>query len=284
MVLWQVQFQTFRGLAGLPQARTAASEVQRDPGYHHEGRYRAQTPHCLFKYTLSGRGVFRDEAGEHAVEAGSGFLCRVHDPATAYYYPPDAQAPWRFVYLTFAGGASEQAVGALVDRHGPVFALSSGAQVLERIEAWRGYAGTWPTLSASQSAGLVWELLGVLTAETERRDAVDPGNRLAGRAQKLVRDRIDENLSVTELARALGVSREHLTRVFKEQTAQTPYRYILRQKMLLACQLLKETSLTHKEIAARLGYDTPAHFTRTFKNVLRMTPSHFRRIGAPPVL
>ncbi len=284
MVLWQVQFQTFRGLAGLPQARTAASEVQRDPGYHHDGRYRANTPHCLFKYTLAGRGVFRDAAGEHDVPAGAGFLCRVHDPASAYYYPPGAEGPWRFVYLTFRGGATEQAVAELVGRHGPVFALAADAPVLARIGAWRSYAGTWPTLSASQSAGLVWELLAALAAETERREGGDPGNRLAGRAQKLVRDRIGQNVSVTELARALGVSREHLTRVFKEQTAQTPYQYILRQKMLLACQLLKETPLTHKEIAARLGYDTPAHFTRTFKNVLRMTPSHFRRIGAPPVL
>jgi AraC-like DNA-binding protein len=90
-------------------------------------------------------------------------------------------------------------------------------------------------------------------------------------------------VNVSELADRLRVSREHLTRVFKEQTLRTPWQYILRQKMLHACRLLKTTQLTHKEIAFRLGYDTPAHFTRTFKHVLGMTPGRFRAVGTIPM-
>jgi len=80
----------------------------------------------------------------------------------------------------------------------------------------------------------------------------------------------------------LGISREHLSRVFKEQTAQTPYQYLQRQKMLEACRLLKETRLTQKEVAFRMGYNVPAHFTRAFTRIMRLTPSRFRAVGIMP--
>jgi AraC family transcriptional activator of pobA len=54
--------------------------------------------------------------------------------------------------------------------------------------------------------------------------------------------------------------------------------------MLLACHLLKKSSLNGKEIAARLGYGQPAHFSRTFKRVTGMNPRRFREVGVIPVL
>ena len=81
----------------------------------------------------------------------------------------------------------------------------------------------------------------------------------------------------------VSVSREHLARRFKEETAMTPHEYIVREKMLLACHLLKDTAMSSKEISVRLGYDEPAHFTRTFKRAIQMTPSRFRAEGTLPV-
>jgi AraC-like DNA-binding protein len=55
--------------------------------------------------------------------------------------------------------------------------------------------------------------------------------------------------------------------------------YILRQKMDYASYLLKHTELNIKEIATRLGYDSPAHFGRTFRRVKTMTPGSFKAEG-----
>jgi AraC family transcriptional activator of pobA len=46
-----------------------------------------------------------------------------------------------------------------------------------------------------------------------------------------------------------------------------------------ASYLLKHTELNIKEIATRLGYDSPAHFGRTFRRVKTMTPGAFKAEG-----
>ena len=283
MLLWMTRFQTFRPMASLPCLRVIASERQDDRSYRHEGRFRQREMHCLFKYSLEGRGGFRDAAGEHGLPAGTGFLCEIRDPATAYYYPPDATEPWRFVYAAFDGPAATAMVREWLDRYGPIYQLPADAGIVPRLLGCRSGGGEEMRISPAEGAKLVFDLLAALAESKDRTAGEEPGNRLVLLAQEIVRENLDCNLNVSDLAARLNVSREHLTRTFREQTGQTPYRYVLREKMLLACRLLKETSLTNKEIAARLGYDAPAHFTRTFRTVMQMTPSRFRQVGVVPV-
>jgi AraC-like DNA-binding protein len=283
MHLWSVKPQTVRPLASLPHVLNLASERQTDTDYHFEGRYRQGEGHYLFKYTLSGEGRFRDAAGEHRMTPGRGFLCEVCDPATAYYYPDDACEPWTFVYVTFRGGPSREIVSELLQRHGPIYALDIEGDTIARLLTWETYSDTEPPIPAADGARIVMDLLMDLARSAEGDESRDPGNQLARQFRSIVRENLGRNVNIAELAEQLDVSREHLTRVFREQTSQTPYQYLRREKMLLACRLLKETSLSHKQIAARLGLAVPAHFTRTFKSVMKMTPSRFRRVGMIPM-
>ncbi len=283
MFEWVRRFETSRPMQTQPRLLMAAGETQNSASYHHEGRTRSRETHCLLKWTREGRGIFRDPTGEHELTPGKAFLCRICDPQTAYYYPPDANRPWRFEYICFAGGSSAEMTAELVHRHGPIFELSPEAPLIRRLAHWRDQPGRDGTLSSGEGAAIVHEALTSLAISRDRPGEDSSAALLTRRAQNRVRSRLHRNLSATELADELGVSREHLSRVFRRQTSQTLYRYIQRQKMLLACHLLKETSLTHKEIAARLGYAAAAHFTRTFRSVMGSTPSRFRRSGAMPV-
>ena len=98
-----------------------------------------------------------------------------------------------------------------------------------------------------------------------------------------MQQRLHEELNATKLAELLGISREHLSRLFHAQLGQTPYRYILNEKMQLACQLLKDTDLSIKEICHRTGCNSTALFTRRFKEILHLTPGEFRRVGVVPM-
>jgi AraC-like DNA-binding protein len=283
MIHWVVQFQTFRPTASLPRLDVIASETVYDTSYRNEGKYRRREETCLFKYSLSGEGVFRDAAGEHRVPAGWGFLCEIRNPDTAYYYPPEAREPWGFVYMSISGEASRRVVLELLDRHGPLYELPRNEDVITQMLACGEYRNTRPQISSAEGARRVTSMLTTLLESKEPARLDDPGHRLTLLAIELIRENLHRNMNVTELADRLRVSREHLTRVFKEHTLQTPWQYVLRQKMLHACRLLKTTQLTHKEIAVALGYDTPAHFTRTFKHILGMTPGRFRAVGTIPL-
>ena len=102
-------------------------------------------------------------------------------------------------------------------------------------------------------------------------------------AQELILEKITADVSVEDIAKQLRLSREHFSRLFHQQTGISPAEFILRQKILRACQLLKETRLSCKESADRLGYQNATNFSRAFKNLIQMTPKEFQTTGTMPL-
>ncbi|HHH75837.1 MAG TPA: AraC family transcriptional regulator, partial [Phycisphaerae bacterium] len=266
-VLWNVPFSVSQPLAAFPRPWVLARE-SRGSDYYCEGRFRTGATHLAFQYTLSGRGIFRDAAGEHQVVSGSGFLCEISDIDTAYYYPDDCDQPWEFFWFCFDGQGAHDMVRDMLERFGPIYHLPHDKGVVSRLLAYAVHSQAGVDMTPSQGAQLVMDVLMAMAAANEPLIEEDPGNELICRARAEIRANLDRDINVTDLARLLQVSREHLTRVFHKISGTTPHRYLIRQKMLLACRLLKDTSLSIKEVSARLGYDSPAHFTRTFRGVL----------------
>ena len=78
------------------------------------------------------------------------------------------------------------------------------------------------------------------------------------------------------LAESLGFSAPYLSKLFHEQTGSSPSKYLTDLRMRQAKKLLLDTSLTVREIAARVGYPDPFHFSRSFKNTVGTSPAQFR--------
>jgi len=94
------------------------------------------------------------------------------------------------------------------------------------------------------------------------------------KAIRFMENRYREGLDLAALSRAAGLSPQHLTRLFREETRTTPMRYLYRIREDHALRLLRETGLTIAEIAAACGFQNPFHLTR------RMSA----RFGSPPRL
>jgi AraC-like DNA-binding protein len=274
---------TFEPLAGFPIATTIAREaITQHDNYFLDGKYRKSESHCLFKYTLAGQGVFRDADGEHVIKRGHGFLCFIADPETAYYYPKDYRDEWQFIYMTVQSDATIEMTGSLVAKYGPVFKVDEKSELISAMLACecRGFRTT--TLPVSRTSELAMLMLNTLAASAEKPIASDSESSISSQAIKLIDDNLHRNINVSELADMLNISREHLSREFQRQTMTTPLQYIRRQKILLACRTIRETTLPMKQIAVRLGYDSTEHFYRTFKSVMKMTPKEFREVGVVP--
>jgi AraC family transcriptional regulator len=139
----------------------------------------------------------------------------------------------------------------------------------------------WPLgrLYADLTAvGLVNQLL--------RRHAahpVDPGLQKGGlpmpqlrHAMEFISANLDRNLSLEEIAREVRLSQFHFVREFRAVTCQTPYQYLLDQRMERARQLLRNRSWTVQEIASMTGFSSPANFVRTFRQRVGVTPGAWR--------
>lgn len=284
MNLWGIQFRTVRPMRGFPVVLSVCSETQFDPGYRLLGKNRLKETHSIYKYTLEGVGGFSDRHGEHRLPAGVGFLSEIGDAETAYYYPEEGTEPWTFVYIAFRGPPATRMVRDLVERHGHIYPMPADEGIIRRLLNLRGQEAVGSVISAATGAQLVFDTLLALGASKEREHAAwHEEHPLVRRFERAVSDHIGRDVDVSEMAQEIGVSREHLTRVFREQTGMTPYAYLVRRKMLHACRLLKNTSLSAKEISGMLGYAFPAHFSRTFKRLLGMGPRQFREVGRVPL-
>jgi len=96
------------------------------------------------------------------------------------------------------------------------------------------------------------------------------------RVLALIDERLAEPIAVRELAAAVDLSPYHFARMFKQSTGQPPHGYITWLRMDRAKQLLVESALPLAEVAARVGYQTQAHFTGVFHKHVGITPRTFR--------
>ncbi len=87
---------------------------------------------------------------------------------------------------------------------------------------------------------------------------------------------IHSKISVAELAAALNVSPNYLSRVFHEQMGETIVDYIKNTKIQAAKTQLLYTDIPLKEIAYSLGFSSQSHFGKVFKEITGMTPMNYK--------
>jgi transcriptional regulator GlxA family with amidase domain len=84
------------------------------------------------------------------------------------------------------------------------------------------------------------------------------------------------NLRMAELAQSVNLSIWHFTHLFKTETSFSPKRYMRNLRMKQAGELLQESFLSVKEIAAKVGLGDRSHFSRDFKIMNGQSPSNYR--------
>ena len=111
----------------------------------------------------------------------------------------------------------------------------------------------------------------------ERRADVNtlPGCRLR-RVTEYIEQNLDKELRLAELAALAYMSPYHFARLFKCSTGVPPHRFVVRQRIARASAFLATPELSIAQIARRVGFRTPSHFTTVFRRVRGVTPRGYR--------
>ena len=91
-----------------------------------------------------------------------------------------------------------------------------------------------------------------------------------------LRENYSRQIDFAAVAEAQAVSAPYLSRLFHEYAGVSPSRYLTGYRMEQAKKLLRDSRLSIGEIAERVGYPDPFHFSKTFKNTVGVSPSQFR--------
>ena len=87
---------------------------------------------------------------------------------------------------------------------------------------------------------------------------------------------IHEEITITDIAKALYISQSTLERRFKEALDMTPLEYIRKKKLVLAAQMLQEgkSVLT---AGTSVGYNDNSYFIELFKHYYKITPYQYKK-------
>jgi AraC family transcriptional activator of pobA len=121
-------------------------------------------------------------------------------------------------------------------------------------------------------------LLQFLVILGRTRDVDRPARkpRLLARFEELLERRFRDEHRVRAYASALGVSADHLSEVVRGYDGGGAKAMVDERLMREARRLLATTDLRIAEVAERLGYDEPTHFTRAFRRSSGISPQRFR--------
>lgn len=97
------------------------------------------------------------------------------------------------------------------------------------------------------------------------------------RVTEFVDSNLERELSVEALAEVALFSKFHFHRIFKAATGETLNEFVKRRRLEKAVRLLKfHAELSVTDVALRVGFQSPEHFSRSFKSRFDLTPREFK--------
>ncbi len=225
---------------------------------------------CCIEYIVSGSGrVLIGEEAFFPVAGDTYFLPQGLD----HHYESDRKEPWEKIWLNFSG----EAVDGLIDlcglrgmHHFP--ALDTSDLLLK----FQYYAAHPETIGASEKC---LSLLSQLFFRMAGAGAQEADSHVSPvQAMLAYIDRHEtEAIRLEQLAAACHKSPSQAERLFRAAMGTPPYRYLLNRKMELAKQLLTETAMPVRDIAAYLSFEDEFYFSGLFRRKVGLSPTEYRK-------
>ncbi|HET9402210.1 MAG TPA: AraC family transcriptional regulator [Candidatus Acidoferrales bacterium] len=96
------------------------------------------------------------------------------------------------------------------------------------------------------------------------------------RIKELVHAKIEDDLSLDEMAQSVGLSTAHFARMFRKSTGETPHQFFLRQRIEHAKAMLRVPDARVLDVAVACGFKTQQHFAQVFRDVCGVSPTEYR--------
>ena len=127
-------------------------------------------------------------------------------------------------------------------------------------------------------AGIVNYLIGTMYS-LERNKELSKNQQqvdMINRARLRIRESLESDLTIQQVAEELGVSYSNFRKLFKEYTGLSPATYQQELRLQRAKELLTTTNYSIKEIAYRLNFESPDYFSAKFKTKMGIKPSEVK--------
>jgi len=274
-------------LWGLTVSTVGYEEIEPGDPYptkgHADGYYfNVETGRTLNEYQLlynpEGAGWFQSaHCPLTRLKAGDMFLLF---PGEWHTYHPDSRTGWKSHWIGFKGRNMDDRVKAgFLTPEKPIYHIGYSA-VIEALYR-RAYEAALEEAAYSQQemAGIVNHLIGKMYSLVRNIELNknQPQVTMVNKARMRIRESLESELTIQQIAEDLGVSYSNFRKLFKEYTGLSPATYQQELRLLRAKELLTTTELSIKEIAYRLNFESPDYFSAKFKSKMGCKPSDMKK-------
>lgn len=116
---------------------------------------------------------------------------------------------------------------------------------------------------------MIYEIMATYHKERKKEEPME-------QVKAYIENHYDENISLKTLADIFHLSKEHISRKFKLSYNTTVLEYIKEKRMKKSKELLENTEMSIKDVAALVGYEDVKYFSKVFRNTYKCTPTDFR--------
>ena len=228
-------------------------------------------------YNPEGEGIFQSTNQKPIrLKPGDMFLLF---PGEWHTYHPDPKVGWKSYWIGFRGKNMDDRVRAgFLTPTKPIYHVGYSFTIEGLYK--RAYEAALEEAAFSQQlmAGIVNHLIGMMYSLERNRELSKNQQQvdMISRARMRIRESLESDTTIQQIAEELGVSYSNLRKLFKEHTGLSPATYQQELRLLRAKELLSTTELSIKEIAYRLNFESPDYFSAKFKAKMGLKPSEVR--------
>lgn len=231
----------------------------------------------LLIYTYTGRSMV--QFGEYQQEAAAGTVY-LYRPREEQFYGQIRNVCTKCYWVCFSGYGVEKFLEGVKIQPGQLMDIGADKWMADTFETMisgimqkqEGYE-IYSSILMQQILYKISQLLknSAGSAEPETNECVNA-------ASSYMNMNYHKKIIIKDMAENSGLSVSRFIQIFRVSTGITPKEYLMNVRLDKACEFLRYTNLTVKEIASMTGFEDQLYFSRVFRKHRKYSPSEYRKM------
>lgn len=234
----------------------------------------------IIHFVLSGSGFYSVNENTYHMEPGQMFLIY---PGDAVTYGADEFNPWTYAWIGIRGMRVDSILKECgFSKNKLILPAPAEKNIMECIDTMLDHKELNTAASMHRESSLLKLLALLIEYHTELSRKGKPekynysSNIYVGLAIDYINCMYKHNISVSDIAENIGISRAHLNQCFQKELNLSVQKFLIDYRMHKAANLLLSTEMSIKEISNLVGYDDQLTFSKAFKKKFGMSPKNYK--------
>ena len=247
--------------------------------FHYRDRSAAEALQNILLYCIDGEGWVEIKGNYHKLSPDEVVIL---PKGESHKYASNPKKPWTIYWVHFDG---EMASYFASDMDKPIkINPEKDSRIKDRLELFEDIFSIlkngYSQLNLDYSTTVFFHFLGSLKFLSAFRKSLSdrqPNHEPIDDAIHFMRENIQRQLNMKEIAEYTGFSVSHFSTLFRQKTGVTPLNYFNQLRIQTACHHLDFTDLQINQIAMTIGFDDQFYFSRIFHKIMGCSPSEYRK-------